>query len=385
MFASNYNDPFDSNKQLEDIPLSLFHFPSPFSTYELGLDDQENYIYNQQNDQEPSRVDHDHSLESESIIINMEDSNKTVDMKNGLSSPNKKRNKNITNHKKIPRKRSPKSDRHSKINTAQGMRDRRMRLSLEVARDFFWLQDLLGYDKASKTVEWLIRQSKPEILKLEKDCRTQTMNNYTSTSKCEVLNSTKLHMKAKTRKLRKADSHNAIAKDLRQKARLRARERTIEKVWRNESNAKNYQIEMNYQISCCSPGGESAGNHSQNMKPYGSLEEPVSSLKRIVSEQSEIYQEIEDDDEPLKKHWSTTPYSNIRNCLYNQAPNISLENPFGDVFQIIGKPWEEYNTTTTKTYDDFQSVGERLGRADSGWAGQIVGGQWTAAGQRGFS
>nr|QFR35783.1 retarded palea 1 protein [Jansenella griffithiana] len=64
------------------------------------------------------------------------------------------------------RKRPFRTDRHSKIRTAQGVRDRRMRLSLDVARDFFALQDRLGFDKASKTVDWLLTQSKPAIERL---------------------------------------------------------------------------------------------------------------------------------------------------------------------------------------------------------------------------
>ena len=64
------------------------------------------------------------------------------------------------------RKRPFRTDRHSKIRTVQGVRDRRMRLSLDVARDFFALQDRLGFDKASKTVDWLLTQSKPAIERL---------------------------------------------------------------------------------------------------------------------------------------------------------------------------------------------------------------------------
>ncbi|XP_014756189.1 transcription factor TB1 [Brachypodium distachyon] len=64
------------------------------------------------------------------------------------------------------RKRPFRTDRHSKIRTAQGVRDRRMRLSVGVARDFFALQDLLGFDKASNTVDWLLTQSKPAIDRL---------------------------------------------------------------------------------------------------------------------------------------------------------------------------------------------------------------------------
>lgn len=64
------------------------------------------------------------------------------------------------------RKRPFRTDRHSKIRTAQGVRDRRMRLSLDVARDFFALQDRLGFDKPSKTVDWLLTQSKTAIERL---------------------------------------------------------------------------------------------------------------------------------------------------------------------------------------------------------------------------
>nr|ABX82322.1 teosinte-branched1 [Cenchrus americanus] len=60
-------------------------------------------------------------------------------------------------------------DRHSKICTAGGMRDRRMRLSLDVARRFFALQDMLGFDKASKTVQWLLNKSKSAIQEIMTD------------------------------------------------------------------------------------------------------------------------------------------------------------------------------------------------------------------------
>ncbi|KAG2315867.1 hypothetical protein Bca52824_018989 [Brassica carinata] len=63
-------------------------------------------------------------------------------------------------------KKPSRTDRHSKIKTAKGTRDRRMRLSLDVAKELFGLQDMLGFDKASKTVEWLLTQAKPEILKI---------------------------------------------------------------------------------------------------------------------------------------------------------------------------------------------------------------------------
>jgi hypothetical protein len=64
---------------------------------------------------------------------------------------------------------APKKDWYSKICTAGGMRDRRMRLSLDVARKFFQLQDMLGFDKASKTVQWLINTSKAAIQEIMAD------------------------------------------------------------------------------------------------------------------------------------------------------------------------------------------------------------------------
>ncbi|XP_022881017.1 transcription factor CYCLOIDEA-like [Olea europaea var. sylvestris] len=58
------------------------------------------------------------------------------------------------------RKQIVKKDRHSKIITAQGPRDRRMRLSIGTARKFFDLQEMLGFDKPSKTLDWLLTNSK---------------------------------------------------------------------------------------------------------------------------------------------------------------------------------------------------------------------------------
>ncbi|KAE8685438.1 Transcription factor CYCLOIDEA [Hibiscus syriacus] len=68
----------------------------------------------------------------------------------------------------FPVKKAMKKDRHRKICTAQGVRDRRVRLSIEIARDFFDLQDRLGFGKASQTVEWLLRNSRSAIRELAK-------------------------------------------------------------------------------------------------------------------------------------------------------------------------------------------------------------------------
>ncbi|GFZ18992.1 TCP family transcription factor [Actinidia rufa] len=77
----------------------------------------------------------------------------------------------------IPSKKAGKKDRHSKICTARGLRDRRVRLSIEIARKFFDLQDMLGFDKASKTIDWLLTKSKTAIKDLVKMKTKQLWSN----------------------------------------------------------------------------------------------------------------------------------------------------------------------------------------------------------------
>jgi TCP family transcription factor len=57
-------------------------------------------------------------------------------------------------------------DRHSKVYTAKGIRDRRVRLSVSTAIQFYDLQDRLGYDQPSKAIEWLIKAASAAIDKL---------------------------------------------------------------------------------------------------------------------------------------------------------------------------------------------------------------------------
>ncbi|CAG7899059.1 unnamed protein product [Brassica rapa] len=54
-------------------------------------------------------------------------------------------------------------DRHSKVLTSKGLRDRRIRLSVATAIQFYDLQDRLGFDQPSKAVEWLINAASDSI------------------------------------------------------------------------------------------------------------------------------------------------------------------------------------------------------------------------------
>ncbi|KZV52706.1 TCP transcription factor 10 [Dorcoceras hygrometricum] len=57
-------------------------------------------------------------------------------------------------------------DRHSKVFTAKGPRDRRVRLSAHTAIQFYDVQDRLGYDRPSKALDWLIQKAKNAINQL---------------------------------------------------------------------------------------------------------------------------------------------------------------------------------------------------------------------------
>ncbi|XP_047310907.1 transcription factor TCP2-like [Impatiens glandulifera] len=54
-------------------------------------------------------------------------------------------------------------DRHSKVLTSRGLRDRRIRLSVLTAIQFYDLQDRLGLDQPSKAVEWLLKAASTSI------------------------------------------------------------------------------------------------------------------------------------------------------------------------------------------------------------------------------
>lgn len=57
-------------------------------------------------------------------------------------------------------------DRHSKVYTVRGLRDRRIRLSVPTAIQLYDLQDRLGLNQPSKVVDWLLEVTKDDIEKL---------------------------------------------------------------------------------------------------------------------------------------------------------------------------------------------------------------------------
>ncbi|KAM7516621.1 hypothetical protein LguiA_006204 [Lonicera macranthoides] len=131
---------------------------------------------------------------------------------------------------------SAKKDRHSKIYTAQGPRDRRVRLSMEIARKFFDLQDLLGFDKASKTLDWLLTHSKAaikELVQMKINCTTGGGEMIYENNYCNKNETTSVVANDKR------DAFDISSRESRAKARARARDRTREKM-----RAKEQQLDQ---------------------------------------------------------------------------------------------------------------------------------------------
>ncbi|XP_042023263.1 transcription factor DICHOTOMA-like isoform X1 [Salvia splendens] len=120
------------------------------------------------------------------------------------------------------RKQAAKKDRHSKIHTAQGPRDRRVRLSIGIARKFFDLQEMLGFDKPSKTLDWLLTKSKAAIKELVHTSNSNK-SDYSSPSACEMVASSDQQHGG-------GGGGDSSRREARAKARARARERTLEKM-----------------------------------------------------------------------------------------------------------------------------------------------------------
>ncbi|QCE08315.1 Transcription factor [Vigna unguiculata] len=133
-----------------------------------------------------------------------------------------------------------KKDRHSKIHTSQGLRDRRVRLSSEIARKFFDLQDMLEFDKPSNTLEWLFTKSENAIKELAQSKHSGSISGGDKCSRDASVDSNNNKSLAgsggdgsKGRKSKSAQKDDACVqtkKESRERARARARERTCYKM-----------------------------------------------------------------------------------------------------------------------------------------------------------
>ncbi|KAJ6901144.1 transcription factor TCP12 [Populus alba x Populus x berolinensis] len=243
-----------------------------------------------------------------------------------------------TSKQPIRQRRTGKKDRHSKIHTAQGPRDRRMRLSLQIARKFFDLQDMLGFDKASKTIEWLFTKSKAAIKeltdtvpKVRKCSSTSAGKSVSSTSESEVVSGIKLtpdingdrrvmeaksdslvskHKEKRSKKVHKP-VFNPVDRESREKARARARDRTREKM-------KNKGINKSSQSSQANPDNLEKFGYSSTLE-YG---------ENLASGRQEINSSVKvvDEEEESNNHHHLLPH---------QMDNVSIIDKF---FGITNSP-----------------------------------------------
>ncbi|XP_050870861.1 transcription factor TCP13 isoform X2 [Lathyrus oleraceus] len=95
---------------------------------------------------------------------------------NGAMNIEKFSNKAVTSSRQWTSSRNPRivrvsrslggKDRHSKVCTIKGLRDRRIRLSVPTAIQLYDLQDRLGLSQPSKVVDWLLEATQSDIDKL---------------------------------------------------------------------------------------------------------------------------------------------------------------------------------------------------------------------------
>lgn len=290
---------FNPNSTLENPlpPLYYYNIPSP--------------LYHYENDDFFGQHMYELHIQQQSQITE-------VNAPNAISSEMGEHSDNINEGviiTEIPKTKTSKKDRHSKIATRQGLRDRRMRLSLPVAREFFDLQDKLKYNKASKTVEWLMSKAKLAIENLN----NSSTNSPSSTSECEVvslekgkrLSSPTKEANNQSRSTRKS-TFNPLSKESREKARARARERTIEKQ-KADSLKKSFETTKSHQMDPIGSWCQNEGNGSQ-------LEE-LENVGELSSSMIFNYNTHED--------------------------GISKEHQYVD-FDLYGKPWYAYNNTNQR-------------------------------------
>ncbi|KAE8736480.1 MUTS isoform 1 [Hibiscus syriacus] len=305
-----------------DPSLPFFNFPSPY--------------YNQCELQVPQAHDvflqHDRDLllhnqtlmEADSVsagtIINVPGSCKNEEYYSGIDCSTKKSHDvtQVVVQEQTPRKRSSssKGDRHSKINTANGPRDRRMRLSLDVAREFFGLQDMLGYDKASRTVEWLLIRAREEIKKLAGTPVSKTNNSVaaavkspSSTSEGELVSTAEPNAIEKRVKQQTKTTFNPLARDLRYKARARARAKERTKAKKTWTQNQRGSLES---------AGEESGNTQQDA--VAEVEELGSRDIKHLS----IHEDMIDESSALINKWSP---NSMLNCLQNSGIDHEVKSP----------------------------------------------------------
>ncbi|KAI5442584.1 transcription factor DICHOTOMA [Lathyrus oleraceus] len=291
-------------------------------------------------------------------------------------------------------KKPAKKDRHSKIYTSQGLRDRRVRLSIEIARKFFDLQEMLGFDKASNTLDWLFTKSKKAIKDLTKS--KQRNNNsevggdaksFTSSSDCEdseVATYDSLNLqkegagsKIEEKKLKRVQIKEPACvraskmKESREKARARARERTSNKISNNSirgvqevelkkkyENNTNNNLQAFHQSRSSSQDHQIVSSNEAQRDNFNVIEESIVIKRKLKpSLMMHHHHHHHQQNHVIPKEATSFNNNGDYNFLPNSSPNwdanIGSSSTNRSTFcaiasmnlstglQIFGKSWEE--------------------------------------------
>ncbi|XP_058773261.1 transcription factor CYCLOIDEA-like [Vicia villosa] len=284
-------------------------------------------------------------------------------------------------------KKPAKKDRHSKIYTSQGLRDRRVRLSIEIARKFFDLQEMLGFDKASNTLDWLFTKSKKAIKDLTKS--KQRNNNsgdaksFTSSSDCEdseVATNDSLNLqkegagsKIEEKKLKRVQIKEPACvraskmKESREKARARARERTSNKIStrgvqevelkKKYENSNNNNLQAFHQSRSSSQDHQIVSNNEAQRDNFNVIEESIVIKRKLKPSLMLHHHHQQQQNHVIPKEATSFNNNGDYHFLPNSSPNWDANNGSSSTnrssfcaiasmnlstgLQIFGKSWEE--------------------------------------------
>ncbi|KAJ0081506.1 hypothetical protein Patl1_11102 [Pistacia atlantica] len=166
-------------------------------------------------------------------------------------------------------------DRHSKVWTSKGLRDRRVRLSVTTAIQFYDLQDRLGYDQPSKAVEWLIKAAADAISELPSlnssfpDTPKQNQSQHRSLSKSACSSNSET---SKGSGLSLSRSEIRVNRVKVSRERAKGRSAAKEKVKENESRISHHHSSFTELLTC------GIGNVNNNNSPTAPHQDPNASM-----------------------------------------------------------------------------------------------------------
>ncbi|XP_049378533.1 transcription factor TCP2-like isoform X1 [Solanum stenotomum] len=221
-------------------------------------------------------------------------------------------------------------DRHSKVLTSKGLRDRRVRLSVNTAIQFYDLQDRLGCDQPSKAVEWLLKAAAPSIAELPpleafpdtlqlSDEKRSSEPGFDSAD-VEMDDDLNYNQQQQPCCSNSETSKGSGLSLSRSGSRLKARERAKERATEKEKEKENK--------SCI------VAQHHQNMHPSSSFTELLTggmsdNNNSNTSPNGNIHQNT-------PRQWSTNPLEYFTSGLLGPSATRGIDNSSGQIY--LGNP-----------------------------------------------